>query len=78
MCEITTLPHQVVKIVHKVNSSLLCLQYEASNGKNQLSNTTILKNQKKNNGWKFSNIFRQILTLIQTYSIKFVLPKPLT
>ena len=49
----------VVKIVHEANSFVLYLQYEASYGTNQLSNTTILENQNINHGVKFFKHFRQ-------------------
>ena len=52
MCEITTLLHQVVKIGHEVNSSVLCFQYGANYGIYELSKTTILENLNINNGVK--------------------------
>ena len=52
MCEITTLPHQLVKIDHEVNSSVLCFQYGANYGIYELSKTTILENLNTNNGVK--------------------------
>ena len=42
----------VVKIVQEANSFVLCLQYGASYGINQLSKTTILENLNINNGVK--------------------------
>ena len=52
MCEITTLLHQVVKIGHEVNSSVLCFQYGANYGIYELSKTMILENLNINNGLK--------------------------